>query len=335
MIAGGSRTAGMILRMLVVASLVGFAAAAGHAQDEYFVANAVRIHYTGQRAGEPIVLLHGLGGSLETWRETGILQDLVRDRRVIALDIRGHGKSDSRTTRSRTGERWGRTSCDCSINSAFVACTPRGIRWRHDPVADDHARAGPFSHRDPHRRTRSIHVDRGRQWRVGTARARFRGRVREPEPRDRFATAAPMRARAENDIDPLAEARTTVPTPGIVGSADVRSGARASCATSRGDVLGTAARDASRCVPSGGHKKSWLAARRAVAPQGSIGSDRFNPGPSRYGQTWRDNRERHREQSASLRSCAFPKPLAPVSLQFTEPAPLPPTASPRTTASSA
>ena len=45
--------------------------------------------------GQPVVLLHGFSGSLDTgWVETGVLPTLASDYRVIALDSRGHGKSD-------------------------------------------------------------------------------------------------------------------------------------------------------------------------------------------------------------------------------------------------
>ena len=41
-----------------------------------------------------VLLIHGFTGRLEVWKEHGVLEALVRDFRVIALDCRGHGKSD-------------------------------------------------------------------------------------------------------------------------------------------------------------------------------------------------------------------------------------------------
>ena len=65
------------------------------AQDQFFDSNGVRIRYVDQGAGQPAVLLHGFGGSLESgWVETGVLPNLARDYPVIALDYRGHGQSD-------------------------------------------------------------------------------------------------------------------------------------------------------------------------------------------------------------------------------------------------
>jgi pimeloyl-ACP methyl ester carboxylesterase len=42
--------------------------------------------------GPPLILLHGLGGSLFTWRH--IVAALARGHRVIALDLKGFGHSD-------------------------------------------------------------------------------------------------------------------------------------------------------------------------------------------------------------------------------------------------
>ncbi|MGQ0671444.1 MAG: alpha/beta fold hydrolase [Hyphomicrobium sp.] len=45
-----------------------------------------------QGEGPPVVLLHGLGASTFTWRH--IAPDLARTHRVIALDLKGFGRSD-------------------------------------------------------------------------------------------------------------------------------------------------------------------------------------------------------------------------------------------------
>ncbi len=42
--------------------------------------------------GPPLILLHGLGGSLFTWRH--VVAALAREHRVIALDMKGFGQSD-------------------------------------------------------------------------------------------------------------------------------------------------------------------------------------------------------------------------------------------------
>src|SRR6266480_6877636 len=55
----------------------------------------VEIAYLDQGAGEPIVLVHGFASNKETnWVQPGWISTLTRDnRRVIALDNRGHGQS--------------------------------------------------------------------------------------------------------------------------------------------------------------------------------------------------------------------------------------------------
>lgn len=54
----------------------------------------VHIHYEIEGEGPPLVLLHGLGGSLEHWRQTGYVEALKNEYRVILIDARGHGASD-------------------------------------------------------------------------------------------------------------------------------------------------------------------------------------------------------------------------------------------------
>lgn len=70
-------------------------AAAAAAQDRFFDSGGARIRYVDAGAGAPVVLIHGFTGTIErAWENTGILQDLERDYRVIAFDLRGHGHSD-------------------------------------------------------------------------------------------------------------------------------------------------------------------------------------------------------------------------------------------------
>ena len=67
----------------------------GHAEERYFDSNGVRIHYTDEGTGEPVLLIHGFTADIVLqWDLPGIRQALARDFRVIAFDNRGHGKSD-------------------------------------------------------------------------------------------------------------------------------------------------------------------------------------------------------------------------------------------------
>src|SRR5262249_32818017 len=51
----------------------------------------VRLHYLDEGDGAPLVLLHSLGGSSTMW--AGIMPALRQRFRVIAPDLRGHGRS--------------------------------------------------------------------------------------------------------------------------------------------------------------------------------------------------------------------------------------------------
>ncbi len=58
-------------------------------------ANGVKISYTVQGKGEPVVLIHGwLSSSQINWTLPGITGLLAKNYQVVALDVRGHGSSD-------------------------------------------------------------------------------------------------------------------------------------------------------------------------------------------------------------------------------------------------
>jgi pimeloyl-ACP methyl ester carboxylesterase len=74
----------------------------------YTTNQRVRIYYEVEGEGPPVVLHHGLAGSLEAWRDQGYARALVRGARrelgytdasqpgfkLILIDARGHGRSD-------------------------------------------------------------------------------------------------------------------------------------------------------------------------------------------------------------------------------------------------
>lgn len=55
---------------------------------------AVRIHFVEQGKGPALLLHHGFSWSSRRWQACGYVESLERDYRVIAIDARGHGKSD-------------------------------------------------------------------------------------------------------------------------------------------------------------------------------------------------------------------------------------------------
>ncbi len=61
--------------------------------DQFFNSNGVKIRYIVVGSGEPVMLIHGWSSFLEqNW--SPVIKDLSVDHKVIALDCRGHGKSD-------------------------------------------------------------------------------------------------------------------------------------------------------------------------------------------------------------------------------------------------
>lgn len=67
-------------------------------EGDVTTSDGVRIHYfdLGRDSGRaPVILIHGFTANSEwKWIKPGIAQALAEDRRVIALDVRGHGKSE-------------------------------------------------------------------------------------------------------------------------------------------------------------------------------------------------------------------------------------------------
>jgi pimeloyl-ACP methyl ester carboxylesterase len=67
-------------------------------KDQFFTSEGVRIRYVEDADGsDPVILLHDRGSSIEEqWIDTKVMGTLVHQQifRVIAMDLRGHGKSD-------------------------------------------------------------------------------------------------------------------------------------------------------------------------------------------------------------------------------------------------
>jgi pimeloyl-ACP methyl ester carboxylesterase len=56
--------------------------------------NGLRIHYTLDGTGPPLVLHHGFTGSSRDWESFGYTDVLREHYQLIMLDVRGHGRSD-------------------------------------------------------------------------------------------------------------------------------------------------------------------------------------------------------------------------------------------------
>lgn len=79
--------------MLLAASFVA-ARAPPALPDQFFDSAGVRLRYVEQGTGPAIVLMHGYTGTLDRhFIANGVFANLATHHRVIALDLRGHGKS--------------------------------------------------------------------------------------------------------------------------------------------------------------------------------------------------------------------------------------------------
>lgn len=64
------------------------------AEEQVFLSNGVRLRFTDEGRGDPVILLHGIAlGADRNWRESRVIADLSQEHRVIAIDCRGHGRS--------------------------------------------------------------------------------------------------------------------------------------------------------------------------------------------------------------------------------------------------
>jgi pimeloyl-ACP methyl ester carboxylesterase len=61
--------------------------------DRFLQVDGVRLHYTEQGSGSPVVLLHGNGSMAEDFRLAGLTERLAERHRVIAFDRPGFGHS--------------------------------------------------------------------------------------------------------------------------------------------------------------------------------------------------------------------------------------------------
>jgi len=66
---------------------------------EHVLIDGARVHVEDHGAGDPVVLVHGFGGSTYSWRH--IIPSLARSHRVIAVDLLGFGYSERPRERNR------------------------------------------------------------------------------------------------------------------------------------------------------------------------------------------------------------------------------------------
>lgn len=97
----GAVLTGCILAIAVVTFLL-----IHRVEGDYFDSNGVRIHYTVEGKGEPVILIHGVAANADlNWRYPGIIRTLSKDFKVIAFDLRGHGLSDKPSEPAQYGQQ--------------------------------------------------------------------------------------------------------------------------------------------------------------------------------------------------------------------------------------
>jgi pimeloyl-ACP methyl ester carboxylesterase len=220
------------------------------AQDKYFDAAGVRLRYVEQGAGEPVVLVHGYGNTADIWAANGIVRDLARNYRVVAFDMRGHGKSDKPHDSARYGREMTldivRLLDHLGIQRAHIVGYSLGghlvshlltLHPERFLSATLIAGAGRFDwNAERARQAEVVGAERERECISRSLLFRL-APPNSPRPsedslkvlstqcfadttQDRFALAAVIRSNAEQAITPAATAAVTVPTLGIVGSDD-------------------------------------------------------------------------------------------------------------------
>ena len=63
------------------------------AADQFYTRNGVKLRYRETGQGDPLILVHGYGGRIEAWG--GLADSLATRFRVVVLDVRGFGGSDT------------------------------------------------------------------------------------------------------------------------------------------------------------------------------------------------------------------------------------------------
>lgn len=222
----------------------------GFAQDRFFDSNGVRIRYVEQGRGDVIVLIHGNGSSLNSWVDSGVLPNLAKNYRVVALDARGHGQSGKPHDVQAYGPEMGldvlRLLDHLGIQRAHVIGYSMGAHITAQLLTSHPERfitatlggaAGRFRwSREEADRTEQEASEKEQEC-VSRSQIFRLAAVGQPKPseeqikklsaacmadpgQDRFALAALARANKDQVITAAEVAAVTVPTLGVVGTLD-------------------------------------------------------------------------------------------------------------------
>ena len=238
----------LFLRLLTLC--LALAPVQGFAQEKFFDSNGVRIRYVDRGNGEPVVLIHGNGTSLESCVDSGVLPNLARDYRVVALDARGHGKSGKPHDVKAYGPEMGldviRLLDHLGIRRAHIIGYSMGAHITAQLLTTHPERfltatvggaAGRFTwgkeelerSEEEAREKEKECISRSQIMRLAPVngpkptedeiRKRSAACMADPN-QDRFAQAALTRGQRDQMITPAQVAAVRVPTLGVVGSLD-------------------------------------------------------------------------------------------------------------------
>ena len=102
------RATGLTLAVAIALTTSQTAGAAGPTDGYFTTSDGVKIHYieAGKPTGAPVILIHGFSGTAHgNWFLNGIADALAAKHRVVAIDCRGHGKSEKPHDAAKYGPR--------------------------------------------------------------------------------------------------------------------------------------------------------------------------------------------------------------------------------------
>ena len=96
----------LFIAALLVSPASARAQTAAAPPDQFIDSIGIRLRYVEQGHGPAIVLMHGYTGTADRhFIANGVFANLAKDHRVIAIDLRGHGKSGKPVTASEYGQQ--------------------------------------------------------------------------------------------------------------------------------------------------------------------------------------------------------------------------------------
>jgi hypothetical protein len=119
-----------VAALAILVSVIPVAAQTSAPPDRFFDSNGLQIRFVEQGAGPPVILLRGYTGTLDRhFAANGVLANIAKDHRAIAMDLRGHGKSGKPYDPELT--RRARQGCDSAADHLKIQRAPSSAtRWR-------------------------------------------------------------------------------------------------------------------------------------------------------------------------------------------------------------